>query len=44
MSLMGIPPESPDPSISDTAFVTEISDVGTVIDNEHRGHSWARDW
>ena len=30
MSLMGIPPESPDPSISDTAFVTEISDVGTV--------------
>jgi len=23
MSVMGIPPESPDPSISDAAFVTE---------------------
>jgi peptide/nickel transport system permease protein len=30
MSMMGIPPESPDPSISDSAFVTEISDIGTV--------------
>jgi len=30
MSVMGIPPESPDPSISDAAFVTEISDVATV--------------
>ncbi len=30
MGMMGIPPESPDPSISDSAFVTEISDIGTV--------------
>jgi peptide/nickel transport system permease protein len=30
MSVMGVPPESPDPSISDTSFISEISDVATV--------------
>jgi len=32
MSLMGIPPESPDPRISDTEFVHEIADVATVAE------------
>jgi peptide/nickel transport system permease protein len=30
MSMMGIPPESPDPSLSDSAFLSEIADVATV--------------
>jgi peptide/nickel transport system permease protein len=30
MSMMGMPPESPDPSISDSAFVTEIQEIGTL--------------
>ena len=32
MSLGNIPPESPDPTISDTAFITEIADVATVAE------------
>ena len=32
MALGNIPPESPDPAISDTAFVTEIADVATVAE------------
>jgi peptide/nickel transport system permease protein len=31
MSMMNIPPESPDPSISDTAFVTEMAEVAPVM-------------
>jgi peptide/nickel transport system permease protein len=30
MSMMNIPPESPDPLVSDSDFVTEIADVATV--------------
>lgn len=30
MSLMGVPPESPDPSVPDADFVSEIADVATV--------------
>ncbi len=31
MSMMNIPPESPDPSISDSAFVTEMAEVAPVM-------------
>ncbi len=30
MSLMGVPPESPDPSIPNASFISEIADVATV--------------
>jgi peptide/nickel transport system permease protein len=41
MSMMGIPPESPDPSISNTDFITEISDVGTVATTSPNGSAAA---
>jgi peptide/nickel transport system permease protein len=37
MSMMGIPPESPDPSLSATDFIAEISDVAAVAPTSPAG-------
>ena len=32
MSIIGVPPESPDPEIRDASFISEIADVATVAE------------